>query len=196
MEIGRFPEEGSVVVSGVRRVIVGASGSAGSLPALRYAMWVAQRDHAPLIAVHAWVPPGGELAERQHPSPYLQQVWRNAARERLRDALDAAWAADQDAVDVQPMVVRADPGQALVEMASSADDLLVIGAGRRGRMARMRHGRVSRYCLAHARSPVLAVAPPALSDRAVRRLHGWSFRRRPLTVEQAQHEWEGQKLSR
>lgn len=183
-------------MSGVRRVIVGASGSAGSLPALRYAMGVAQRDHAPLIAVHAWVPPGGELAERQHPSPYLQQVWRNAARERLRDALDAAWAADQDAVDVQPMVVRADPGQALVEMASSADDLLVIGAGRRGRMARMRHGRVSRYCLAHARSPVLAVPPPDLSGRAARRLRAWSLRRRALTVEQARHEWEGEKLSR
>jgi nucleotide-binding universal stress UspA family protein len=86
MEAGRFPEEGSAAVSGVRRVIVGASGSPGSLPALRYAMSVAQRDRAPLIAVHAWVPPGGELAERQHPSPYLQRIWQDAARERLRDA--------------------------------------------------------------------------------------------------------------
>jgi hypothetical protein len=86
------------------------------------------------------VPPAGELAERQHPSPYLQRIWRDAAR--------------------------------------------------------VRHGRVSRYCLAHARSPVLAVPPSALSDRAARSLHAWSFRRRPLAVEQARHEWEGQKLSR
>ena len=94
------------------------------------------------------------------------------------------------------MVVRADPGAALVEMASSADDLLVVGAGRHGRLARMRHGRVSRYCLAHARSPVLAVPPPDLSGRAARRLRAWSLRRRALTVEQARHEWEGEKLSR
>ena len=196
METGRLPEERSAAVSGLRRVIVGASGSPGNLPALRYAMSVAQQDHAPLIAVHAWVPPGGEIAERQHPSPYLQQIWRDAARERLRDALDAAWAADQGGLDVQAMVVRADPGAALVEMASSADDLLVVGAGRRGRLARMRHGRVSRYCMAHARSPVLAVPPPDLSGRALRRLRAWSLRRRALTVEQARHEWEGEKLSR
>ncbi len=194
MEAGRLPEEGSAAVSGLRRVIVGASGSPGNLPALRYAMSVAQQDHAPLIAVHAWVPPGGELADRQHPSPYLRQIWRDAARERLRDALDAAWAKDQDGLDVQPMVVRADPGAALVEMASSADDLLVVGAGRRGRLARIRHGRVSRYCLAHARSPVLAVPAPDLSGRAVRRLRSWAFRRRTLTVEQARHEWEREKL--
>ena len=181
-------------MSGVRRVIVGASGSPGSLPALRYAMSVAQRDDAPLIAVHAWVPPGGEVTERQHPSPCLQRIWQDEAGQRLRGALDAAWAGAQAGLDVRPVVVRADPGPALVEMASSADDLLVVGAGRRGRLARMRHGRVSRYCLAHARSPVLAVPPSALPGRAARRLRAWSFRRRALTVEQARHEWEGQKL--
>jgi nucleotide-binding universal stress UspA family protein len=183
-------------VSGVRRVIVGASGSPGSLPALRYAMSVARRDRAPLIAVHAWVPPGGELAARQHPSPYLQRIWQAAARQRLGDALDAAWAAGRSGLDVRPVVVRAEPGPALVEMASSADDLLVVGAGRRGRLARMRHGRVSRYCLAHARSPVLAVPPSALPGCTGRRLRGWSFRHRTLTVEHARHEWERQALSR
>jgi len=183
-------------VSGVHRVIVGASGSPGSLPALRHALSIAQRDRAPLVAVHAWVPPGGELAERQDPSPYLQQIWQHAARERLRDALDAAWAGAQDGLDVRCMAVRAEPGPALVELAGSADDLLVVGAGRRGRLARTRHGRVSRYCLAHARSPVLAVPSSDLPGRAARRLHPWSFRPRKLTVEQARHEWEGQKLNR
>ena len=72
----------------------------------------------------------------------------------------------------------------------------IVEAGTRGRLARMRHGRVSRYCLAHARSPVLAVPPSALPGRAVRRLRTWPFRRRTLTVEQARHEWEGQKLNR
>jgi nucleotide-binding universal stress UspA family protein len=123
-------------------------------------------------------------------------MWQDAARQRLRDALAAAWAGAQAGLDVQPVVIRGEPGPALIELASSAGDLLVVGAGRRGRLARMRHGRVSRYCLAHARSPVLAVPPSALPASARQRLRAWSFRRRTLTVEQARHEWEGEKLSR
>ena len=42
------------------------------------------------------------------------------------------------------------------------DDLLVISTGRQGRLTRMFHGGVSRYCLAHARCDVLAVPPSEL----------------------------------
>jgi K+-sensing histidine kinase KdpD len=45
--------EGSTAVSGVRRVIVGVSGSPGNLPAVRYAERLARRDEVPLVAVHA-----------------------------------------------------------------------------------------------------------------------------------------------
>src|SRR5207245_7123539 len=60
----------SAVVSGIRRVIVGASGSPGSLRALRRAEDLARHSVATLTPVLAWIPPGGELASTQ-PSPDL-----------------------------------------------------------------------------------------------------------------------------
>jgi nucleotide-binding universal stress UspA family protein len=174
-------------VSGVRRVIVGTSSSPGSLPALRYAAGLAWRADAPLIAVHAWVPPGGDLAERGRPSPELRVLWAKAAGERLRAALGAAWgAAAPDGLDVQAAVLRGEPGPVLVDVAWHTDDLLVVGAGRRSLLGRLRHGRVSRYCVARARCPVLAVPPPDLRRRTGLRV--WSLRRRQLTVEQAMAE--------
>ncbi len=77
-------------MSGSARVIVGVSGSPGSLPALRYAENLARRDDAPLLAVHAWIPPGGDIAERRCPSSHLRQIWAQAALDRLMAALDAA----------------------------------------------------------------------------------------------------------
>jgi nucleotide-binding universal stress UspA family protein len=174
-------------VSGVRRVIVGVSGSPGSLPALRYAERVAQRDDVPLVAVHAWVPPGGDLAERYRPSQHLRRIWQEAAAQRLRDALGAAWGCIPAGLDLQSVVIRGETGPALIGTASFADDLLIVGAGRRGRLARLRHGQVSRYCVAHAVCPVYTVPPPALTGKAIRRLP---------TLDQAVREWDGGRLGR
>jgi nucleotide-binding universal stress UspA family protein len=60
--------------AGRARVITGVSGSPGSLRALRYAAEVAGRHGAVLLPVLAWTPPGGELADRRFPSPYLRQI--------------------------------------------------------------------------------------------------------------------------
>lgn len=148
------------VVPGVGRLIVGASGSPGSLRALRYAHDVARRNDIPLLAVLAWVPPGGDLAERRCPSVYLRHL-ADAARERLKGALDAAWGSVPPDLDIKLVVIRGEPGPALVEVADSGDDLLVVGAGRRGALTRIWRGRVSRYCLRHAKCPVLFVPQPA-----------------------------------
>ena len=75
---------------------------------------------------------------------------------------------------------RGQPGQVLVSAAGQDGDLLVIGAGRRGPLSRPLHCPVSRYCLSHARCPVLAIPPPALAQEAGHGLHGWAFRRRGL----------------
>jgi nucleotide-binding universal stress UspA family protein len=169
-------------VSGVRRVIVGASGSPGSLRALRHAEDLARHSGATLTPVLAWIPPGGELAARQ-PCPALVRVWHEAAWQRLWAALDAAWGLIPDDLSVQPAVQRGPPGQVLVALASRPDDLLIVGAGRRGMVAWPSRGRVSRYCVAHAQCPVLAV-PPAILAQEGRGLHGWALRRRGLGVEQ------------
>lgn len=183
-------------MSGLGRVIVGVSGSPGSLPALRYAVILAKQGDVPLIAVHAWVPPGGDHADRVQPSLYLRQIWRQAAGERLRSALDAAWAGVPAGLDVQCLVLRGEPGPVLLDVACSADDLLVVGAGRRGLVARLWHGRVSRYCLARARCPVLSVPPPSLARTAARDLRTWLLRRRRLTADRAVREWEREMLGR
>jgi nucleotide-binding universal stress UspA family protein len=77
------------------------------------------------------------------------------------------------------LVVRGPAGQVLVNAANRATDLLVIGAGRRG-PRRLAGGRVSRYCLAQARCPVLAIPPAALAREAECGLRGWAFRHRRL----------------
>ena len=82
----------------------------------------------------------------------------------------------------------------LAGLACCADDLLVVGAGRRGSLARVWGGKVTRYCLAHARCPVLAVPPPALAREAGRGLRGFAYRHRELTLERALREWESEAL--
>ena len=167
-------------MAAVRRVVVGVSGSLGSLQALRLAADEARARSAALVPVIAWVPPGGDLAERSHPSPYLRQIWRDAARQRLADAFDAGLGGLPDDLPVRARIERGDPGVVLVDVAASPDDLLVIGTGRRSAIGRALHKSIGRYCLAHAKCPVLAVPPSALMDELGngRIPRSWSLRGR------------------
>lgn len=63
-------------MSGVGRVIVGTSGSPGSLHALRYGESLARAHDAVLMPVIAWQPPGGDRSYRVAPSPEQRQEWR------------------------------------------------------------------------------------------------------------------------
>jgi nucleotide-binding universal stress UspA family protein len=165
----------------ISRVIVGVSGSPRCLPAMRYAAEVARAHQTPLVPVLAWLPPGGELADRSHPSPALRRVWTDAARQRLETALLTAFGGLPAGVAARPEVVRGEPGQSLVRVASQAGDLLVIGTGRRTKIGRALRAGVGRYCLAHAACPVLAVPPSPLDDELGRfRLRGWALWRRSV----------------
>lgn len=179
--------EGSRAVSGVRRVITGVSGSPGSLRALRYAAEVAQVRDAFLIPVLAWVPPGGDLADRRCPSTYLRETWREAAAERLAEAIDLAFGGSPEDVVMQSAVLRGEAGPVLATAACEPGDVIVVGAGRRGGpIERMIGGHVARYCLAHATCPVIAV-PPAELEHASRGLRGWALRHRAMTPEDVLH---------
>ena len=170
-------------MSGVRRVIVGTSGSPGSLCALRYAEDLARAFDATLIPVLAWIPPGGDLADRRCPCGYLRRVWAEDASRRLRDALAEAWGEIPAELSVQPLAERGDAGPVLVAIASGHADLLVVGAGSRSVLARIVSGRVSRYCLSHAQCPVLAIPPPALAREVSHGPLGWVFWHRTLTLD-------------
>jgi nucleotide-binding universal stress UspA family protein len=165
----------------VRRVIVGVHGSLGSLQALRFAEAEARQRDVPLLPVIAWVPPGGDLAERRTSSPYLRKIWREAAWERLQAAFDDGLGGMPADLQVEPHVERGETGPVLVDTANQPEDLLIIGTGRRGHLGRMFCSSVGRYCLAHARCPVLAVPPSALMDEMSHGLHSWHIRRHALT---------------
>jgi nucleotide-binding universal stress UspA family protein len=154
-------------------VIVGVSGSVRSLAALRVAVAEARRVGALLLPVLAWSPVGGEVAYRRGPCPPLLRVWEQMAGERMRTAFDEAYGGRPAGLELQPLVVRAPPGPALVEIAGRRTDLLVVGSGAHGRIARFTHGAVTRYCVAHARCPVLAVPAPDML-RELRAHHRWA----------------------
>jgi nucleotide-binding universal stress UspA family protein len=163
-----------------QRVIVGVTGSVGNLQALRCAAAEARHHETSLVAVHAWVPPGGDLAERRFSVPELRQVWRDAAWSRLRDAFDAALGGLPPDLHMEPVIMRGDPGRVLVAAASRETDLLVVGAGRRGVFRRLLRRQVSHYCLTHAACPVLVVPPSQLAQEMEHRLHAWLVRHRAL----------------
>jgi len=172
------------MVFGVGRLIVGASGSPGSLHALRYGEGLARAHDAALIPVIAWELPGGDRAHRIASSRELGQACRDLACQQLNDALIAVWGEIPDDPLVQPHVERGPAGWVLVNLACRPDDVLVVGAGRRGALERLAFSRVSRYCLAHAQCPVMAIPPPALARELRHSRLAWAFRRRSLTPEQ------------
>jgi len=169
---------------GVGRLIVGTSGSPGSLNALRYAEGLARAHGAVLIPVLAWDTPGGDYAVRARPSGQLLREWQVLARQRLRDALIAVWGEVPCDPLVEPHVERGPAGWVLVNLACRPGDVLIVGAGRRGALARMVFSKVSRYCLAHAQCPVLAIPPPPLARELRHSRLAWKLRHRPLTAEQ------------
>ena len=165
-------------MAAVRRIVVGVHGSLGSLQALRYATEEARARKVPLVPVIAWVPPGGEMAERRTPSPYIRRVWEDAATKRLVTAFEAGLGGVPDDVEIEPCVERGETGPVLVDIADRPDDLLIIGTGRRSLVGRALRKSVGRYCLAHAKCPVLAVPPSALMDEMRHGLRPWSLRGR------------------
>lgn len=167
------------------RVFVGSCGSPGSVRALRHARALAVGSEATLIPVHAWLPPGGDMADRRAPNPTLRKVWQEAAWQRLWQSINAAWGGPPEDLDICPVVVRGNAGQVLVGLASRPDDILVIGAGRRGALARLGHGQVARYCVAHAGCPVLAVPPSPLERYAARWPRALAFRHHGLNAGEA-----------
>jgi len=120
-------------VLAVGRVLVGTSGSPGSLQALRYGEGLAGAHDAVLIPVIAWDVPGGDRAHRAGSSRELGQACRDLACQRLRDALVAVWGEVPGDPRVQPHVEHGPAGWVLVNLASRPDGVLVVGAGRRAR---------------------------------------------------------------
>ena len=113
----------------VCRVFAGVSGSPGSVHALRQAAELARHHDAILIPLLAWVPPDSNRL----PWPGLRQLWQDDAWQKLWDTRDTAFGGLPAGIDTRPMVLRGKSGQVLTGAARQPGDVLVIGAGRRGR---------------------------------------------------------------
>ncbi|MFJ6514595.1 universal stress protein [Streptomyces sp. NPDC091406] len=163
-----------------QRVVVGVNGSLGSLAALHRAAAEAQERNADLHVVLAWQLPGGGLGGRATYGAAVLRECREAAVEDLRTILGTSFAVRGPGVTLSGLTVRGEPGAVLVEAARSADDLLVVGAGRRGRWFPGLRPSVTRYCLTHATCSVLAVPPNPL-EAELAAVHGttWSLPHMP-----------------
>jgi nucleotide-binding universal stress UspA family protein len=159
-----------------RRIVTGLSGSPGSLQALRFAADLARVHDAELMPVLAWMPPGGEAADRRYPCPELREEWADDAWKRLWHALDLGLGGPPADIAFVTQVVRGEAGRVLTQIAQQPGDLLVIGAGRPGGVRRLA-AKVSRYCVAHANCPVIAV-PPAQLAADVHGVRAWVSRHR------------------
>ncbi|MFF5701483.1 universal stress protein [Streptomyces sp. NPDC012794] len=158
-----------------RRVVAGVSGGPGSATTLHRAADEARLRGAELWAVLAWQTPGGAPGSPDACACESYPEYRAAAAGRLRDALVSAFGAGGPGVPLVAQIVRGTPRAVLTDAARDADDLLVVGAGRRGRLLRALRPSVARHCLAHAPCPVLAVPPNPLEAQlqSVRRRNAW-----------------------
>ncbi|MFD3454378.1 universal stress protein [Streptomyces sp. NPDC058691] len=148
------------------RVVVGVSGSLGSLAALHRAVEEARRRSAALTVVIAWENVGVDFGSSRPPSPPLLDRWQSLARRQLFAALDTAFGGSIPLdPPLRPVIALGLPGPALVRVADQESDLLVVGTGSHGLLRRLLSPSVARHCLDHARCPVLAVPPsPLLSQ--------------------------------
>ncbi|MFD7164604.1 universal stress protein [Streptomyces violascens] len=147
------------------RVVVGVSGSLGSLAALRAAVDEARNSGRALVAVTAWEPPEGELLYARNPDSAWAAYHEGLARQTLDRAVEEALGALPEDVAVRKRVVRGKAGRVLCALAERLDGLLVIGA-RPG----VRRAPVRRYVQRHVRSAVLTAPAPSLSRHTVRAL--------------------------
>ncbi|MGW5398571.1 universal stress protein [Streptomyces sp. NPDC003952] len=149
------------------RVVVGVSGSLGSLAALRAGAREARLGGRELVAAVVWSPPEGEGLFARFPDRTWAALWEAEAAATLDRAFEEAFGGDPAGVPVvRRHVLRGDPGRTLCELAGRPDDLLVVGA----RPGRRHGGPVGRRLRGRAVCPVLTVPGPVLPGAWLRRL--------------------------
>jgi nucleotide-binding universal stress UspA family protein len=158
-------------------VVVGLDPSASARAALRWAAQYARVTYTDLRAVHilswpfvspAWAvgfdEPGGLPAGTAEESAAVEALYAGIHPEK-------DWALEH---------FSGAAGPRLVEQAQEAQ-LLVIGTGTHSALSRALFGSVSRYCLGHARCPVVAV-----------HVEGQAVARGPASQSRAPQTWRTQ----
>jgi nucleotide-binding universal stress UspA family protein len=153
------PEADAEAVRG--RIVVGVDDSEQAAAALRWALAEGVLRQATVEVVHSWSPPLSAL-----PFGATLQLRANegeidaAARTSVDELVDAALAEmDDQPVEVLRTILPGAPALTLVEVAESAD-LLVVGSHGRTGLSRLVLGSVAMACVQHAPCPVVVVRTP------------------------------------
>jgi nucleotide-binding universal stress UspA family protein len=135
-------------------IVVGLDVSRASAAALRWATDYARLTGGTLVAVHA-MPVTAALAPvsvlgmpAPQPADDIDEIYR-------RDVEELFAAVDPDP-DWRLEFYLDDPGPAVVRAAENAA-AIVVGTREHSGLGRLVYGSVSRYCLSHAKVPVVAV---------------------------------------
>jgi nucleotide-binding universal stress UspA family protein len=136
------------------RVIVGVDESLAGYQALRYAVQQARARGAKLTAVRAFQCAGA--------GAQWSSVIREAAVSEVAQAFAEALGGPPADIETLILVIEGGAGAALVNVADSPMDLLVIGGSRRRRW-RAPRTTVARICARQAVCPVVIVPPPELA---------------------------------
>jgi nucleotide-binding universal stress UspA family protein len=149
----RLPEQ-HAAGTGPERIVVGIDGSDSSVRALDWALAEGRRRDAVVDVVHAWQASWtyGPLA---NVFPYDLDDADRPARDLLATTLDAALAR-ADPVTTEQTLLAGGAAAALLEMAQSAD-LVVVGRRGRGGFARLLLGSVSDHLAQYAPCPVVVI---------------------------------------
>jgi len=140
-----------------RPVVVGLDDSPGGRAALRFALEEGLARGTTVEIVTTWI------IDTMIREEVTEQMARDEAHVvRLRqDQIIAEVAGDLPRMPpVAQLVLHDSGGSPLVEAAADAA-MLVVGSGRKGRMARAFLGSVSEFCVRHSSVPVVVVPDPA-----------------------------------
>lgn len=139
------------------RVVVGVGGNAGGVAMLRAAVAYARTMDAEVVAVRAWLPPGGEFNCHLSPGSPLLQACRERAGDVLVRAFTDAFGGRPAGLDLSFVIGRGEVGPVLIGAAGHPDDVLVVGGARRRSLSVWCRGSISGYCLDHAVGKVLVL---------------------------------------
>jgi nucleotide-binding universal stress UspA family protein len=163
-------------------VVVGVDGSEGGTEALRWAVGQARILGGALEVCSFWHVP----QVSSHLAAYDYHQLADGAREALEKALSLAGELDS-MMEVRGVTERMVPASGLVRESTDAG-LLVVGSRGLGGFRGLLLGSVSRYCLEHARCPVLIVRPRGRHDGPRHEAHRRDARRDGGRREGAQPE--------
>ena len=146
----------------LRKILVPIDYSTGSRAAMEYAVFLAKKFDAEIVALHVFeVPPhvgAHTLVKTESGEQRLSDMIQGQAEAQSKKFLTAFSVVD--GVSITPRLVEGRPGKAvLAESESGEFDMIVMGTQGKSGIARLLMGSVAEVVVRNATCPVLTVRP-------------------------------------